>query len=132
NQKYPLESRQKFATLRGEFLGSSGGQGTEKATVWLNGDSFKAEVFVPVWTSQLYVSDWWQSSAAPLSLKVERIGEADQWQVTVQNQTDHAVKAAQLVIDDWIMPLGELPVGQTKAIRVKRADGIALRDFAVR
>jgi len=132
NQKYPIESRQKFATFRGEFLGSSGAQGTEKATVWQNGDSFKAEVFVPVWTSQLYVSDWWQSAAPPLMFKVERSSDAEQWQVTVQNQTDHPVKAAQLVIDDWIMPLGELPVGQTKTIRIKRTDGIALRDFAVR
>ena len=48
NQKYPIESRQKFATFRSEFLGSSGGQGSEKATVWQNGDSFKAEVFIPI------------------------------------------------------------------------------------
>ena len=132
NQKYPIESRQKFATFRSEFFGSSGGQGSEKATVWQNGDSFKAEVFVPVWTSQLYISDWWQSSALPLTVKVERRGDDEHWQVTVQNQTDRPVKAAQLVIDDWIMPLGELPAGQTKAISVKRPDGIALRDFVMR
>jgi hypothetical protein len=131
NQKYPVESHQKFATLRGEFLGSSGGQGTEKATVWLSGDNFKAEVFVPVWTSQLYVSDWWQSSPLPLSVKVEASG--DDWQVTVQNQTDRPVKAAQVVIDDWIIPLtGELAAGQTKTIKVRRPDGLAVRDFVQR
>jgi len=132
NQKYPVESRQKYATFRSEFFGSSGGQGTEKATVWQNGDSFKAEVFVPVWTSQLYVSDWWQSSALPFNVKVEARGDDSQWQVTVQNQTDRPVKAAQLIIDDWIIPLGEVAGGQTKSLTVKRPDGIALRDFVQR
>lgn len=132
NQKYPVESRQKYATFRSEFFGSSGGQGTERATVWQNGDSFKAEVFVPVWTSQLYVSDWWQSSALPFNVKVEARGDDLQWQVTVQNQTDRPVKAAQLIIDDWIIPLGEVAGGQTKSLTVKRQDGIALRDFVQR
>ena len=38
-------------------------QSSEKATVLQKGDSFKAEIFVPVWTSQLFVSDWWQPAA---------------------------------------------------------------------
>jgi len=28
-----------------------------------NGDSFKAEIFVPVWTSQLFISDWCQPAS---------------------------------------------------------------------
>jgi len=133
NQKYPVESHQKFATFRSEFFGSSGGQGAEKATVWQNGDSFKAEVFVPVWTSQLYVSDWWQSSALPLSVKVDASGNDGQWQVTVQNQTDRPVKAAQLVVDDWIIPLaGELAAGQTRTMAFSPRDGFPLRDFVQR
>jgi hypothetical protein len=63
---------------------------------------------------------------------VEARGDDSQWQVTVQNQTDHLVKAAQLIIDDWIIPLGEVAGGQTKSLTVKRPDGIALRDFVQR
>src|SRR5206468_7874211 len=49
NQRYLLESQQKYATVRGEFAGTwSGGQSSEKATVLQEGDSFKAEIFVPV------------------------------------------------------------------------------------
>src|SRR5262249_9538565 len=67
NQRYNLESAQKSATLRGEFIGGwQGQQSSEKANVWQNGDSFRAEIFVPVWTSQTFISDWWQSAPMPL------------------------------------------------------------------
>ena len=127
NAKYSLGSRQKFATLRGEFLGSGAGQSTEKATVLLSGDSFKAEVFVPVWTSQLYISDWWQSAALPLNVSVKSQG--DGWQVTVQNHTDRAARSAQLVVGDLVLPLGELPAGQSKTFSVARSDGSSLGEF---
>src|SRR6267154_61411 len=87
NQKYLIESQQKYATFRGEFLGLwAGGQSTEKATVVQKGDSFKAEIFVPVWTSQLFVSDWWQSSEVPLNASVT--SQAGGWLVKVENHTD--------------------------------------------
>ena len=63
NQRYALESPQKVATFRGEFSGWNRVQSNEKATVLQNGDSFRAEIFVPVWTSQLFVSDWWHPAA---------------------------------------------------------------------
>ena len=54
NQRYILESEQKYATLRNEFAGMwGGGQTGERANVFQKGDSFKAEVFVPVWISEL-------------------------------------------------------------------------------
>ena len=64
NATYKVESQQHFSTFRGEFQSSwsGGGQEDERAEVLQNGDNFKAEIFVPVWTSQLYVSDWWQSA----------------------------------------------------------------------
>ena len=98
NQRYLLESSQKYATLRGEFVGMwGGGQSSEKATVVQNGDSFKAEIFVPVWTSQLFVSDWWQPAAAPLRVTVHPLNEA--WQVNVENHTDQKLTSAQIVVD---------------------------------
>jgi hypothetical protein len=56
----PCSARSNTRRLRGEYLGSRSGETTEKATVLHTGDNFKAEVLVPVWTSQLYLSDWWQ------------------------------------------------------------------------
>lgn len=130
NERYPLESQQKFATLRGEFLGSGGGQATDRTAVLQRGDSFKAEVFVPVWTSQLYVSDWWQ--AAPLPLEVKVTPQGDGWEITVQNKTDRPVPAAQLVIDDRMLPIGEIGAKQTKKVTVSRESAVQLSDFVGR
>jgi hypothetical protein len=130
NERYPLESRQKLATLRGEFLGSGGGQATDRTTVVQSGDSFKAEVFVPVWSSQLYVSDWWQ--AAPLPLDVKVTPREGGWEITVQNQTDRSVSAAQLVVEDVILQVGEIGAKQTKKLTVGRDSATQLTDFVTR
>jgi hypothetical protein len=128
NQKYILESKQKFATFRGEFIGRwSGGQAGEKASVMQEGDAFKAEVFVPVWTSQLYVSDWWQSASMPLNATVTRQG--DGWKVTVENHTDRNLTSLHVVIDGSLKSLGELPANATKTFNVTKEAGTPLRSF---
>ena len=131
NQRYMLAGPQKFATLRGEFAGSAeGGQSSEKATVWQMGDSFKAEIFVPVWTSQLFVSDWWQPATVPLRVTVQSLN--DGWQVNIENHTDQELTTAQIVIEDYILPLGELPPNQSKSFSVSKGQGTLLREFIAR
>jgi hypothetical protein len=128
NQKYNLESQEKYATLRSEFAGLwGGGQSSEKATVLQNGDTFKAEIFVPVWTSELFVSDWWQPTPVPLVATVKPQGSG--WQVHVENQTDRKLASLQVVIEDRIIGLGELPAEQTKTFTVTREQGTPLRSF---
>jgi hypothetical protein len=130
NQRYFLESQQKYATFRGEFAGTfmgGGGQSSEKANVLLTGDNFKAEIFVPVWTSQLFVSDWWQS--APLPLSVTLTNEGDGWRVRVDNRTERTLTNAQLVIDGRIVNVGPLPAGQPKSLLITRNQGMDLRQF---
>ena len=70
NERYQLESQEKYSTFRGEFVGGWGGQSSEKATVVQTGDNFKAEIFVPVWTSQLFVNDWWQGADMPMNVTI--------------------------------------------------------------
>jgi hypothetical protein len=103
---------------------------TEKATVLQEGDSFKAEVFVPVWTSQLLVSDWWQSEPAPLSLSVVPQGAG--WEVKVQNETDRKLVGVQIAIEDYIFPLRELAPNEAKTFAVAKGQGTRLRDFVSR
>ncbi len=129
NQRYRLESDQKYSTLRGEFISYyGGGQSSEKMTVTQIGDSFKADVFVPVWTSQLFVNDWWETSAVPLSVNVVPQGEG--WQVTVENMTDRKLTDMRVVVADYVMRLGEVPANETKTYKVSKGDGTPLRDFA--
>jgi hypothetical protein len=132
NQRYRLEGRQEFATLRSEFAGSfSGAQPGEKATILQEGDgSFKAEIFVPVWTSQLFVSDWWEP--APMPLNVTVVPQGGQWQVKVENRTERALADARVVIEDYIMTLGDVPARETKTFTVSRAKGMGLSEFVLR
>ncbi len=127
NAKYPLASELKFATFRGEYMTMGGGQNAEGASILHTGDNFRAEVFVPVWTSQLFVSDWWHSGTMPLTLTLQAAG--DDWQITVQNLTDHAVTAAQLVVGGSMFPVGPLAAGQTKTMKLAKASGTSLPDY---
>ena len=129
NQRYVLEGQEEFATLRGEFAGTmSVPQSDEKATFVQQGDgSFKAEIFVPVWTSQLLVSDWWQPAPVPLSVAVVTQGE--QWQVTVDNRTEKGLANLHIVIEDRMVALGELPPRAAKTFTVSRGQGTLLRTF---
>jgi hypothetical protein len=128
NQRYQLESQQTYATLRGEFVGLwSGNQSAEKAVIQQTGDNFKAEIFVPVWTSELFVSDWMQDGAAPLNVSVTPQG--DGWQVQVQNRTERKLTNLQLVVGGQLYSLGDVPMEESKTVPVSRGQGRSLRTF---
>jgi hypothetical protein len=131
NQRYLLESQQKYATLRGEFAGLWGGGADtgEKATILQSGDSFKAEIFVPVWTSELFVSDWWNSSSLPLSAQVSP--KVDGWHVQVENHTERKLTNIQMAIAGRMIALGDLPAGQSLTKPIKSEDGMPLRNFVL-
>jgi hypothetical protein len=130
NQRYHLESQQKYATFRSEFSGTyQNAQSTERANVQLTDDNFKAEIFVPVWTSQLFVSDWWQSAPLPLSVTVTP--EGDGWRVKVENKTERKLTNAQIVIDGRIVMLGDLPAHESKTTSITRNQGTDLRQFVM-
>src|SRR5690349_16207659 len=129
NQRYNVEGKQRYATFRGEFAGmwGGGGQLSEKATVFQTGDSYKAEVFIPVWTSELFVSDWWQAADMPLTVRAQ--AQADGWQLRVENHTDRALTNLQFVIEDRIFSLGNLGALEGKSFPVTRPQGKLLRQF---
>jgi hypothetical protein len=128
NQRYQLESQQNYATLRGEFIGLwSGNQSAEKAVIQQTGDNFKAEIFVPVWTSELFVSDWLQSAAVPITASVTPQG--DGWQVVVQNHTERKLTNLQLVVAGQLYGLGDVAMQESKTTAVNRSQGRSLRNF---
>jgi hypothetical protein len=129
NAKYPMRSELKFATLRSEYLAMGGGQNAGKADILQTGDNFKAEVFVPVWTSQLYVYDWWHSGMMPLTAALKPA--ADGWQLTVQNESSHPVTAAMIVIRENIYQVGAIAAGQTKTIELAIGGGTSVREWVV-
>lgn len=114
NAKYPLHSEMKFATLRGEYLASRGGETSEKGTLTHTGDNFKAEVFVPVWTSQLYLSDWWSSGTPPLTATLKPITGG--WVLTVENLSGKPITTARLAVGESLYNVGEIAPGQKQIV----------------
>ena len=131
NNRYTLAGGQKFSALRGEFMGgySRGGESSQGEVI-SRGNSFEASVFVPVWTSQLFVSDWLEpvSEKSPLAVKVTSI--AGGWKVIVESGSANKLTDAQVVIDRRVYPLGDLPAGVPKEFALKTGQGMALVDFA--
>ncbi len=128
NDTYTVEGKQPFAALRGEYRGSRGGGGDDRSAILQTGDNFKAELFVPVWTSQLYVNDWWQPAKPPITLRVDP-GNGG-WQVTVENRLDRALSNTRLVIAGRMFELGGLPPKQAKTVMLLPHEGRNLRDWA--
>jgi len=128
NATYRVEGRQQFAAFRSEFRGGwAGSHESERGAVLQAGDHFTAEIFVPVWTSQLYVNDWWQPSPRSLDLRVQRQGEG--YLVAVENRLDRALAHARLVVAARVFDLGELPAGQTKRFTLSPTQGRPLKEF---
>ena len=127
NQRYLLESPQKYATFRGEMAGWGGGQPAEKASIQQTGDNFKAEIFVPVWSSQLFVSDWWQPGTVPLHLTVRSQGEG--CQVRIENRTDRKLTGMQIVFGGQIVSAGDLAAKDSKTVAVTKDQGLILQHF---
>ncbi len=128
NQRYEVQGDEKYATLRGEYVPTYGAnQSSEKANVVQNGDTFKAEIFIPVWTSQLFISDWWQPSTVPVNLTVAAQG--DGWQVKAENKTDHKLTNTKIAVDGYLMELGEIAPNEAKTFKVTREQAVLLKDF---
>lgn len=129
NATYRVEAQERFSSFRGEFASSwnGGGQTGERAEVMQIGDNFKADIFVPVWTSQLYVSDWWQSAPVPVKLTVTSDG--GNWAVTVANLRDHPLTNAHVAISGRILELGDIAARQTKTFKLAKEQGMTLSEF---
>ncbi len=125
NNEYPVANQQKFSVFRSEFQSSwSAGQESERAEIQQTGENFKARIFVPVWTNQLFVSDWWQSSEMPLEVAVSKRGE--DWVFKVSNQRDRELQNVTLVVADRVYDLGSIAAKQDKEFSRSVAEGLEI------
>jgi hypothetical protein len=126
NAQYPVACEAPCAALRGE-VGYFGGPEVSRADLELQGNSFKARLEAPIWTSQLYVNDWWRQGAAPLQLGVKPVGDG-RWEVAVTNLTGGRITKAKILLEGRLHDLGE--VGGAKTFVVKRDTGMLASDFS--
>jgi hypothetical protein len=137
----PVNARYEFAaaqpnsvkTFRGEFAGSwAADAGTvERGRILQTEGSFTADVFVPVWTSQLFVSDWLTAAPAPLSASVHRSGGV--WLIKVENRLNQPVGPVCLVAGGRYFELGEVPAGAAREFTASAAtNSLPLGEFVAR
>ena len=127
NETYHVESQQAFSAFRGESVGSYGAAGDERAQVFQDGENYKATIFVPVWTSQLYASDWWEP--ADQALKVSVVPNGQGWSVTVENRHPQPLTTVRLAVSGTLYDLGEIAAGQTVTNQLDRGAGRRVADF---
>ncbi|HWD20393.1 MAG TPA: hypothetical protein VHB20_14050 [Verrucomicrobiae bacterium] len=130
NGNYKLRSDGPFATVRGEFGGNYGMQESSRASVVQRGNAFEAEAYVPVWTSQLFVSDWLQRGSPPVACSIERTNGG--WSVILENNLNHALGPLRLAIEGRIYDVGSLTANQSRTNFIERAQGDAVDAFAQR
>ena len=111
NATYRLVGDLPFATLRGEYLASHAGQEGSQARVQQIGNSFQADASVPVWTSQLFVSDWLNRDVVPVSVNLRREGRG--WVAEIENTLNKPFGPAVIVVDEQVFELGEVPAEKT-------------------
>ena len=129
NARYELKGKQPMATLRGEFMGGSlgAGQVSSRATVDQTGDGYAATIFVPVWTSQLFVSDWWQPGAMPLTLKATKRGV--NYEVTLANRLSDDLSKVCVAVGGKVYTLEPLAAGEERKVVLSAGSGRSLSDF---
>lgn len=124
NARYNVASDTGFSTLRGE-VGQGGAQEVSKALVEQRGNGFAAQLQVPVWTSQLFVNDWWKQGNTPLNVTVTQRG--DSYDVRLENTSGKKIPQARLIIDGRMYDLGDITQGGPRLI--KSQSGTLLNAF---
>ncbi|HEX3800993.1 MAG TPA: hypothetical protein VH413_20040 [Verrucomicrobiae bacterium] len=129
NANYRVATQEHFSTFRDEFQSSfvGGGEGSERSDVLQMGDNFRADISVPVWTSQLFESDWWQHEDLPLKLSVTSNGSDST--VVINNLRDRDLSNAKLAVGDHIIDVGNLPAGQARTIHISAGQGMPIGNF---
>jgi hypothetical protein len=128
NARYKMAGEQMFSTFRGEFM-SHGGQEASRATIEQRGNNFQAEISVPVWTSQLYVSDWWRQSGAPAKIIVNETGAG--YEVNIENLLDKKLTRCKVVMGNSVFDVSEVGAKQTRKVTLPKS-GEALSSFVQR
>jgi hypothetical protein len=131
NARYPLESTLNFATLREEYAGSyGGGMDTSRSVVEQRGNNFTAEIAVPVWTSQLYVGDWWHA-AKSVPITAEAIGQGNEWEIKVQNNLAYKVSRVAIVFGTRLHEFEGIPARDSRTFKVNTYRGQTVVELAV-
>lgn len=114
NDSYKVATELAHATFRAEFQGLWGnGNNNGRVTVQAKPTGFDAEIFVPVWTSQLNVADWQDAGDSPLSAKLG--GNKLHPAITIENRSGHRIGGVWIISPGGLVKEGgEIGIGAAK------------------
>ncbi len=123
NARYELASNRNMGSFRTEatanWNGSIGGQSSK---VLKQGEGFVAGVSVPVWTSRLFISDWYdQLENSPIEASLEKQGTSEA-AIVVKNKSSFEFSQLRLVFDDQVYELKGLPGGPAASQSIKLSE----------
>jgi len=127
NANYPVVGEPVYSSLRPEYVEMFANTRETKMKVDQAGNSFKGEVFVPVWTSLLFVNDWFKSEDRPLNASVQQRG--GEWAVKVENPSDHRLSEVRVIVGGMVFEIGNLEAGKTFEAQLNPTSGKKLEDF---
>jgi hypothetical protein len=130
NQRYRFRAESGGpGALRGEaFAGGGGGFADDNSRIVRAGDELRADLRVPVWTSQLLAHDWHRTApGAPLEFTVR--ATRDEWRVEIHNKLSQAVSQAKLIVGDRRYDLEAINSGEKKIITLAKNSNKSLRSF---
>ena len=82
---------------------------------------------MPVWTSQLFVNDWWEPAEIPLKAVVKR--EGDKIVGNVANLLPRPVTNVRVVYNNRVYTVGEVAAGKVKKFSFSSSQSKVLRTF---
>lgn len=129
NETYHIRSDVANATLRPESGGLWMGNRSEgRSTLHLAAKKgFGADIYVPVWTSQMHVSDWEEEMATPV--KTVLTETVDGFAIRVENTLGKSIEKIWMIHNGTVHELGGLSANQSKEFNRRDREGRVLRDW---
>ena len=131
NDSYRMRGPEKLAMFRGEAASAWGGGGSsESITVIQIDDTFESEVYVPVWTSQLFVNDWWVSGTSPIKVRLN--ANSGRLVCDLENVGERPLSHVRLVWGGRVFEFGELAAKESRQETAQIQQGVFMNDFLSR
>lgn len=131
NRRYPVACQVPGAALRSEYLGATGGgQEVGDATMQHMDSGLAAELFVPVWISQLYVAEWSLVGEVPFRVQATRSGTG--YSLQLENRGTRPVESIGVAFGNRFYLLNGCAPGESRTEQLSDQGGEALDRYVSR
>lgn len=128
NARYELAGDQKYAALRGEYLGAAANRSIDGRAI-LKADQYEAVVDVPVWTSQVFIGQWVDDGPMPYTASIKRKDGSNDFELAITNRELPAGAPFRVALGDRIYEFKLPAKGATATFALPQGGGVRIADF---